>query len=168
LQPHLAARAEAAEAAVRAAGALAAVEEGASEEAHRVVLCSREGLIEFASPSSRALLERYQLTENGRLPAAVLRRRELVLARADRRLQVRIARTGTLYVLMLEERDTRIEKLTTRERQILEQVARGKENDAIALELGIATGTVAKHLEHIYRKLAVPNRTAAAALLDSR
>jgi DNA-binding NarL/FixJ family response regulator len=168
LQPHLAARAEAAETALRAAAALAAVEEGASEEAHRVVLCSREGLIEFASPASRALLERYQGIENGRVPEAVLRRRELLLARADRRLQVRIARTGALYVLMLDERDTRIEKLTTRECQILEHVARGKENDAIALDLGIAPATVAKHLEHIYRKLAVPNRTAAAALLDRR
>jgi DNA-binding NarL/FixJ family response regulator len=167
LQPHLAARAGAAEAAAQAAGALAAVEEGASEEAHRVVLCSREGLIEFASPSSRTLLEHYQAIENGRVPAAVLRRRELLLARADRRLQVRIARTGTLYVLMLDERDTRIEKLSTREREILEHVARGMENDAIALELRIATATVAKHLEHIYRKLAVPNRTAAAARLDN-
>jgi DNA-binding CsgD family transcriptional regulator len=36
----------------------------------------------------------------------------------------------------------------------------------IALELGIALATVAKHLEHVYRKLGVPNRTAAAALLD--
>jgi DNA-binding NarL/FixJ family response regulator len=170
LQPHLAARAEAAEAALRAAAALAGVEEGASEEAHRVVLCSRAGVIEFASPSSRALLERYLRIENGCLPAAVLRRRELLVARADRRLHVRIARTGTLYVLMLDERHIRIEKLTARERQILAQVARGKENDAIALELGIAAATVAKHLEHVYRKLAVPNRTAAAAaaLLDPR
>jgi DNA-binding NarL/FixJ family response regulator len=69
---------------------------------------------------------------------------------------------------MIDERDTRIDQLTTRERQILEHVAGGKENDAIALELGIAPATVAKHLEHIYRKLAVPNRTAAAALLDPR
>jgi DNA-binding NarL/FixJ family response regulator len=168
LQPHLAARAEAAEDAAQAAAALATVEDGASEEAHRVVLCSRDGLIEFASSSSRALLERYQVIENGRVVGALFRRREVELARADRRLQVRVARTGTLYVLMLDERDTRIEKLTTRERQILEHVARGMENDAIALELGTATATVAKHLEHIYRKLAVPNRTAAAALLDWR
>jgi DNA-binding NarL/FixJ family response regulator len=67
---------------------------------------------------------------------------------------------------MLDERDTRIETLTARERQILEQVALGKENDQIALELGIASATVSKHLEHVYRKLAVPNRTAAGALLD--
>jgi DNA-binding CsgD family transcriptional regulator len=66
---------------------------------------------------------------------------------------------------MLDERDSRIETLTARERQILEQAALGKENDEIALGLGIAPATVAKHLEHVYRKLAVPNRTAAAALL---
>jgi DNA-binding NarL/FixJ family response regulator len=166
LQPHLAARAEAAEAALEAAAELAAAEHGASDEARRVVLCSRAGVIEFASASARALLERYLGTENGRLPTAALRRRELLLVHAERRLHVRVARTGNLRVLLLDEHDARIEKLTPRERQVLQHVARGKENDAIALELGIAPATVAKHLEHAYRKLGVPNRTAAAALLD--
>jgi DNA-binding NarL/FixJ family response regulator len=166
LQPHLEARAEAAENAMRGAAALAAAEEGASDESRRVVLCSRKGVIEFASPSSRTLLERYLGIDNGRIPAAVLRRRELRLAHADNQLHVRIARTGSLHVLMLGERNLRVEKLTARERQILEHVALGKENDKIALELGIASTTVAKHLEHIYRKLAVPNRTAAAALIE--
>jgi DNA-binding NarL/FixJ family response regulator len=69
---------------------------------------------------------------------------------------------------MLDEHDTRLETLTTREREILERVALGKQNDEIALQLGLAPATVAKHLERIYRKLAVPNRTAAAALLDFR
>jgi len=165
LQPHLAARAEAAEAALQGAAALAAVEEGASDEARRVVLCSRKGVIEFASPPSRALLERYLGIENGPVPVAVLGRREFQLTHADRRLHVRIAPAGSLYVLMLEERDTRIEKLTARERQVLDHIALGKENDEIALEFGIASATVAKHLEHVYRKLGVPNRTAAAALL---
>jgi DNA-binding NarL/FixJ family response regulator len=166
LQPHLAKRAEAAEAASRGAEALAAIEEGTSEKASRVVLCSGTGVIEFASASSRALLEHYLGIENGRIPPALLGRRKLRLAHADRRLHVRIAQTGGLHVLMLDERDTRIEKLTTRERQILEHVALGKENDEIALELGLASATVAKHLEHVYRKLGVPNRTAAAARLE--
>jgi DNA-binding CsgD family transcriptional regulator len=167
LQPHLAARAEAADAALEATSALAAVEDGASEEPHGVVLCSHDGVIEFASPSSRALLERHLGIENGRLAAGILRRRKLLLAHGDRRLYVRIARTGALYVLLLDERDGRIEGLTARERQILEHVALGQENDAIGLELGIAPATVAKHLERVFRKLGVPNRTAAAALLNA-
>ena len=167
LQPHLAKRAEEAEAALHAAEAMAAIEDGTSGEARRVVLCSTSGVIEFGSASSRALLERYLGLDNGRVPTAVLARRELTLRDGDRSLEIRIARTGNLHLLMLEERDRRIERLTARERQVLEQVLLGKGNDAIALELDIAPATVAKHLEHAYRRLGVQNRTAAAALLGS-
>jgi DNA-binding NarL/FixJ family response regulator len=167
LRPHLAARAEAAEAALEATSALAAAEDGASEEPRRVVLCSHDGVIEFASPSSRALLEQHLGIANGRLAAGVLRRHKLLLAQGERRLSVRIVRTGALYVLLLDERDSRIDGLTARERQILEHVALGQENDAIGLELGIAPATVAKHLERVFRKLGVANRTAAAALLNA-
>jgi DNA-binding CsgD family transcriptional regulator len=166
LQPHLARRGEEAQAALDGAAALAAVEEGMPHEAGHVVLSSAKGVIEFASASSRALLRRYLGIEGGRIPAEVLCQRELRLSHRDRRLRLRIAKTGGLYVLMLDEFDARIEKLTARERQILEQVVAGRGNDLIALDLGIAPATVAKHLEHVYRKLGVPNRTAAAALLD--
>jgi DNA-binding NarL/FixJ family response regulator len=165
LQPHLAERAEEAEAALRAAEAMAAIEEGTVEEARQVVLCSASGVIEFGSASSRALLRRYLSLDNGRVPTSILARREFTLRQADRSLRIRIARTDNLHLLMVEERDTRIEKLTARERQVLEHVVFGKGNEAIALELGIAPATVAKHLEHAYRKLGVQNRTAAAALL---
>jgi DNA-binding NarL/FixJ family response regulator len=167
LQPHLARRAEEAEAALRAAEALGAIEDGTIEEARRVVLCSATGVIEFGSASSRALLKRYLGLDNGRVPSSVLARRKLTLRNGGRSLQVRIARTGTLYVLLLEESDLRVEKLTAREQQVLEQVVVGMGNEAIALELGIAPGTVAKHLEHAYRKLGVPNRTAATRLLSN-
>lgn len=167
LQPHLAKRAEVAEVALRAAQAMAAIEEGTIEEARRVVLCSASGVIEFGSASSRALLKRYLGLDKGRVPTSVLARRELTLLDGDRSLWIRVARTGSLHLLMLEERDARVEKLTAREREVLEQVLLGKGNDAIALELGIAPATVAKHLEHAYRRLGVQNRTAAAALLGS-
>jgi DNA-binding NarL/FixJ family response regulator len=167
LQPHLAQRAEEAEAALHAAEALALIEEGTNEEVRRVVLCSATGVIEFASASSRALLKRYLGLENGRLPTSILARRRLTLQDSVRSLQIQIARTDNLHLLMLEERDTRIERLTRRERQVLEQLALGRANDAIALELRIAAATVAKHLEHVYRKLGVQNRTAASALLGA-
>jgi len=166
LHPHLTRRAEEAEAALRAAGELAAIEEGALEEARRVVLCSAAGVIEFGSAASRALLERYLRLEDGRVPAPVLARRKLMVRHGDRSLQIRVARTGNLHLLMLDERDRRIEKLSAREREVLDHVLLGKANDAIAFHLGIARATVAKHLEHAYRKLGVQNRTAAAALLD--
>jgi DNA-binding NarL/FixJ family response regulator len=166
LQPQLAERAESAEVALRGAEALAAVEDGTSDARGRIVLCSRNGVIEFASAASRAMLERYLGLDNGRVPATVLDRPEWQLVRDDRRLQIRIAKTDSLHVLILDERDLRVEKLTARERQILELVALGNENEAISFELGIAPATVAKHLEHAYRKLGVQNRTAAAALLD--
>jgi DNA-binding CsgD family transcriptional regulator len=165
LQPHLARRAEEAEAALRAAEALGAIEEGTMEEARRVVLCSATGVIEFGSASSRALLERYLGLDNGRVPSSILAGRKLAVRKGGRSLQVRIAPTDTLYVLLLEESDLRIEALTARERQVLEQVVAGKGNGAVALELGIAPATVAKHLEHAYRKLGVQNRTAAARFL---
>ncbi len=167
LQPHLAKRAEEADSALRAAEALASIEEGTSEEARRVVLCSATGVIEFGSASSRALLKRYLGLENGRVPTSVLARGELRLRHGGRSLYVRIARTDNMHLLMLEECDTRIERLTARERQVIEQVVVGKGNEAVALELGIARATVAKHLEHAYRKLGVQNRTAAAVLLNS-
>jgi DNA-binding NarL/FixJ family response regulator len=167
LQPHLAERAEAAEAALHAAEAMAAIEEGTIEEARRIVLCSASGVIEFGSASSRALLERYLELDNGRVPTWVLARRGFTLRHRERSLRFSIAPMENLYLLMLEERDLRVEKLTAREREVLEHVVVGRRNEAIAHELGIAPATVAKHLEHAYRKLGVQNRIAAGASLGS-
>lgn len=52
-------------------------------------------------------------------------------------------------------------ELTDREREVLRAAARGLSDTQIALELGISFRTVAKHLQHAYRKLGVCNRTAA-------
>jgi DNA-binding CsgD family transcriptional regulator len=58
------------------------------------------------------------------------------------------------------------ESLTTREEEVLELVAGGLTNAAIAERLWISPGTVRKHLENVYAKLGVTNRTAAAARLS--
>jgi DNA-binding NarL/FixJ family response regulator len=52
--------------------------------------------------------------------------------------------------------------LSTRESEILECVARGLSNRAIAEALWLSDQTVKFHLHNIYRKLAVANRTEAA------
>ena len=55
--------------------------------------------------------------------------------------------------------------LTSREREVLHWLARGKSNAQIGAILGISAATVSKHLEHIYPKLGVENRTAAASFV---
>jgi DNA-binding NarL/FixJ family response regulator len=52
--------------------------------------------------------------------------------------------------------------LTDRELDVLRCVARGDGNKRIAASLGIAEPTVKAHLVHIFEKLGVENRTAAA------
>jgi DNA-binding NarL/FixJ family response regulator len=52
--------------------------------------------------------------------------------------------------------------LTEREMTILDGVARGLSNQAIAKELWVTEQTVKFHLTNIYRKLAIGNRTEAA------
>jgi DNA-binding NarL/FixJ family response regulator len=53
--------------------------------------------------------------------------------------------------------------LTAREAEVLTWVARGKTNRDIADILGMSPRTVNKHLEHVFEKLGVETRTAAAA-----
>ena len=52
--------------------------------------------------------------------------------------------------------------LSTREAEVLEWIARGKSNRDIATILGLSPRTVTKHVEQIFLKLGVENRTAAA------
>ncbi|MDF2864995.1 MAG: DNA-binding response regulator [Achromobacter mucicolens] len=54
--------------------------------------------------------------------------------------------------------------LTPREADVLRWLAKGKTNRDIAEILGMSPRTVNKHLEHIYIKLGVETRAAAAAL----
>jgi len=54
--------------------------------------------------------------------------------------------------------------LTTRESEVLSRLSKGKTNRDIAQILGLSPRTVDKHLEQIYAKLGVENRTAAAAI----
>jgi len=74
-------------------------------------------------------------------------------------------------LLLLEERQTGPQPvsfeqngLTRREAEVLQWVTQGKTNTEIGCILGISTRTTQKHLEHIYEKLGVETRTAAATL----
>jgi CheY-like chemotaxis protein/DNA-binding CsgD family transcriptional regulator len=108
------------------------------------------------------------LAEDGQAPkplALVKESRQLVLT-----LQNRTSDEDWLIV-MREVSDTAVVeammqgfKLTLREAEVLYWVAKGKTNRDIGDILGSSPATVKKHLEHVYEKLGVETRTAAANL----
>jgi PAS domain S-box-containing protein len=54
--------------------------------------------------------------------------------------------------------------LTSRQKEILEQIAHGRTNDEIAERLVISRRTVERHVEAIFDRLGAENRAAAAAI----
>ncbi|EAX8910954.1 response regulator transcription factor [Salmonella enterica] len=64
----------------------------------------------------------------------------------------------------LESRD--IKALSARQREILQMLAAGESNKQIGRALNISTGTVKAHLESLYRRLDVKDRTQAAMMLN--
>jgi DNA-binding NarL/FixJ family response regulator len=59
-------------------------------------------------------------------------------------------------------------RLTAREREVAQLLARGFTNQQIAERLVVTRGTVANHVAHILDKLGLQNRTQVAAYLIAR
>jgi CheY-like chemotaxis protein/DNA-binding CsgD family transcriptional regulator len=118
------------------------------------------------------LTQQAALAEGGAEPKAltlVRGARQLILS-----LQERTSDEDWL-VVMREVSDTAIVeammaafKLTLREAEVLYWVVKGKTNRDIGDILGSSPATVKKHLEHVYEKLGVETRTAAANLAMGR
>jgi DNA-binding CsgD family transcriptional regulator len=165
LQPHMARIWRAARTRQLLRSALAALDQ-ADEHDHRgVIILGGGSEVEFASPPSHRLLREYFPPASPRqLPQVVadwLRaeaRRPLVRRIDGRRLTIR----ATDRALLLDERRVEVQ-LTAREREVMSWVGRGKTNEEIAERLWLAPSTVRKHLENVYTKLGVNNRTAAVA-----
>ena len=113
------------------------------------------GLAESRARTRNLVLDRSSGDFSAR-DVAVLERLRPHLARIRELAELRRAVTASPAV----------ERLTAREREILEHAAAGLTNAQIAERLWISPGTVRKHLEHVYGKLGVTNRTAAAARLS--
>lgn len=59
-------------------------------------------------------------------------------------------------------KSTNLSELTKRENEVLGMVACGKCNKEIAQHLQISVATIQNHLQNLYKKLNVRNRTEAA------
>ena len=95
----------------------------------------------------------------------------LRMQQSGRELTIRltIEPRSTEYLLLLEEQtlsslnSLALLGLSQRETEVLALVIQGKDNKAIALELGVNISTIRKHLENIYTKWNVKSRTEAIA-----
>lgn len=77
---------------------------------------------------------------------------------------MRLLRPHVAEILAAAERQ-RTGTLTRREWQVLELAAEGHSNADIAMILFTSVGTVRKHMEHIFDRAGVRNRSAAVARL---
>jgi DNA-binding NarL/FixJ family response regulator len=77
-----------------------------------------------------------------------------------RRLMDRAAEDATAYA----RAKTTLARLTPRERQIVEALARGSTNAEIATELHLSTATIKAHISRLLDKLGLNNRTQVALL----
>ena len=137
------------------------------------MLLEADDRVAFASTGARELLDRYFGEKGVRLPASLalwLRARRRTATGEPLRID---ADDRTLVIelvdgaLLLEEQQL-MPRLTTREREILDLVAKGRTNAEIAELLWVSRGTVRKHLDNVYAKLGVHTRTAAAAFVQER
>jgi DNA-binding NarL/FixJ family response regulator len=146
-----------------------------------VIALSEQGELDFVSDQARQWLRAY-FPEDGsaNLPPIVGARllrgsrgdgRTVSVEGPDGTLTIRRlpARIGEPRLLELRQRRRSSHRqLTAREHQILERLACGDSNAAIARALDISARTVENHLRAIYRKLEVNSRTAALARVRAR
>ncbi len=155
-----------------------------------VVFVDAHGRIAWRSPQAAQWLQAMGAKEStGQLPAALQALLEpgtpaTVIGAGATRLSVRNLGSATLgetMLLLAQERGGHATgigssnggrladaALTPRETEVLSWLAKGKTNRDIAEILGMSPRTVNKHLEHIFEKLGVETRAAAAALASGQ
>ncbi len=165
-----------------------ALEDGVETLDRGLVLIAPNGAVQWTSSRARQSFTKYFGSGDGAagaLPEPIRRwlcrqlhaavddvpapHAPLTVTREDCQLVVRLVSRGEHALLQIEEQYLSIPAeglrglgLTRREAEVLAWVAEGKTSDEIATILGIGRRGVEKHLEHIYSKLGVETRTAAA------
>lgn len=137
-----------------------------------VVLIDTQGRIAWQSPQARALLGQDGLDVN----FLTLLASPAIAPHIPGYAEISIRNLGQVglgeTMLLLTQNNLRNgdmarlqdAALTQRESEVLSWVAKGKTNRDIAEILGMSPRTVNKHLEHIFDKLGVETRSAAAAI----
>jgi len=187
--PHLLQSYQNAEAWARTIGHLNLINGALQESSAAVIVLSDTGRVQTMTPEASRLLAKYlgeralrrdafpgilqrwiaqqkmRLTDSSDVPPS---REQLMVQGNGGSLSVRLFHDESQSLLLLEESSPipqRIDGfgLTRREGEVLAWVSRGKTNRDISAILGTSPRTVQKHVEHIFQKLGVETRTAAAA-----
>ena len=153
----------------------------ALDSAGRFLLAAdRAGGIVWATPQAMRLIEASAGISAHRLPDAALpwlgKPGELSIAfgppGSPRLLLSHVGQVGPDEILLRLAPDASEQavvqtglQVTAREAEVLLWVSRGKSNRDIAEILGLSPRTVNKHLEQIFHKLSVENRSSATALV---
>jgi DNA-binding CsgD family transcriptional regulator len=138
-----------------------------------MLFLSRSGEILYWTHRCRELLGRYFKHPERRLPKEIAQALnasseislQLRCREGHSELTVSIMRLRREIVVLLSEETLAAQRaaiLTSREREVHHWLAQGKSNDQIARILGISIHTVKNHMDHIFEKLGVDNRVAAA------
>lgn len=149
---------------------------------HAMIYADWSGRVRWQSPSARQWLRPF-LGADGTLPAHILEWLKappdsgagdsLRVAAAEAQLSLtRLAGAADGVTLLVRKRTfclepdalARLFGLTGREADVLYWVALGKTNRDVGEILNVSSRTVDKHLQHVFAKLNVETRTAAAAL----
>ncbi len=157
-----------------------------------IALMPDSGELVWQTPLARSLMAKYAIQSNPETMDAIqkwLEQAVMVMTDSQETAVHRIdlqdgslvfrlfemTEDGECLIVLHEESDTaQIEtlihalRLTRREAEVLYWVILGKTNRDIGDILGMSPRTVNKHLEHVYQKLNVETRTAAAAYAMSK
>lgn len=122
----------------------------------------REGLFYEAQPRFLDLLDAHFPPRAGQsLPFALPPAGETVVVGSA---CIKVARASDMFIVYLWPAGP-LDRLTAREREIVNAVAQGLSFKQAAKKIGVAPSTVANHLYRVYRKLGVCSRTELAALV---
>jgi DNA-binding CsgD family transcriptional regulator len=152
-----------------------------------LALCSLDGELHFTTPHARLwLTEHFRMQPKAKHLPSVLRKwlaqpqgkrgqhRPLTNENKHAQLVVSLLRptVDQAVCLVLERKNLGVPParlralgLTARQVEVLLWVSRGKTNGETAIILGMQPATVSKHLEQVFEKLGVDNRTAASGFV---
>ena len=145
----------------------------ATELEGELVVANAAGRLELATRRARRLLRGYAcLSREYLVPAPVAtwlrdhRTPTFTVERDGGLLELRrLPRHDGAALAVERQPSSDPSRLTSRELQVMALVEEGRSNSEVAALLWLSPGTVRKHLENVYSKLGVRNRTAAVARL---